>query len=520
MTSFHILVITVKHGTKYNKTVSGLLYDKCGCILCARESFAIKNMKSKEKFIEDSKKIHGDEYDYSLVDYKGSFKNVKIICKKHGIFEQYPSNHLCNSKCPNCMKDKSKSINNNFVKRAKLVHPNDNYDYSLSNVNYKNNKQKIKIICNKHGVFEQSANSHLKGRGCPTCYRTIKKTLQDFINKANYVHDNKYDYSLVDYKGSNKKVKIICKKHGLFEQLSVNHLRGIGCPNCHSTISHGHVEIADYIKSLGFSVINNNRSFINPYELDILINNTNLAIEFHGIYYHSYDKKELPVQKNKHFNKFLLCKDKNLQLLQIFEHEWNKKPEIVKSMIKSKLKLNKKVNARQCTIKCLSVKEFSNFMNKNHLQGSCGSSINYGLEYNNEIVCAIGFNIKNQCEITRFANKLYVNVIGGAGRLLSHFIKTYNPKTIMTYANLRYSKGDLYEKLGFKFIKYTKPNYFYTKSSKTYSRLKFQKHKLKKLLTKYDENLSEPQNMFNNGYRRIWDAGNAKFIKELNTEST
>ncbi|WGZ93393.1 MAG: DUF723 domain-containing protein [Candidatus Thiothrix putei] len=117
-----------------------------------------------------------------------------------------------------------------FIKRSREVH-SDRYDYSK--VEYVNNKTKVVIICPEHGDFEQSPNSHLSGIGCPHCANESKKLTQEsFIQKANEVHDNKYDYSKVEYTHSATKVEIICPIHGAFEQTSYNHLRGSGCPHC------------------------------------------------------------------------------------------------------------------------------------------------------------------------------------------------------------------------------------------------------------------------------------------------
>jgi len=102
-----------------------------------------------------------------------------------------------------------------FINRAEKIHRN-KYDYSL--VEYVNTKTKIKIICKKHGIFEQTPNNHLCGKNCPKCHDYNKLTTKEFINKAEKDHGNKYDYSLVEYVNTKTKIKIICKKHGIFEQ--------------------------------------------------------------------------------------------------------------------------------------------------------------------------------------------------------------------------------------------------------------------------------------------------------------
>lgn len=162
----------------------------------------------------------------------------------------------------------------------------------------------------------------------------------------------------------------------------------------------------------------------------------------------------------------------------------------------------------------MSLQEYKNFMNEHHLQGYKGSSIKFGLLYQNNFVSAMSFNRhpKYGWEITRFANKLGVSVVGGASKLFKYFIYNHSPEKILTYADRRYSNGNLYKKLGFKLIGFTKPNYFYVKNKKIHSRQQFQKHRLKNKLEVFDPNFTESENMFNNGYRKLWDAGHCKFL--------
>ena len=179
-------------------------------------------------FIKRAQEVHGDIYDYSLVDYVNNSTKVKIICPIHGVFEQSPLHHYNGEKCSRCQKNK-KLTTDEFIKRSKLIHE-DKYDYSL--VKYVNYGTKVKIICSFHGVFEQSPLHHFNGCGCPLCSKNIKYTNITFIEKANIIHGNKYDYSLVGYKKAHSSIKIICPDHGIFEQIPWNHLNGMGCSLC------------------------------------------------------------------------------------------------------------------------------------------------------------------------------------------------------------------------------------------------------------------------------------------------
>ena len=181
-----------------------------------------------EEWIERAKSVHKDKYDYSLVKYKAAKKPVSIICNKCGnIFSQTPDNHVSNKRgCPRCA-GKNLSLKER-IDALKKVH-GDRYDYSL--VEYTSARSKIKIICPLHGVFEQTYDGHLHGKGCLKC-KNRNLSLKERISAFRDVHGDKYDYSLVEYKNPTTKVKIICPEHGVFEHTPNAHLNGQGCPDC------------------------------------------------------------------------------------------------------------------------------------------------------------------------------------------------------------------------------------------------------------------------------------------------
>jgi len=205
-----------------------------GCPKCGVLKRNNSLRKTIEQFIEESHKKHNiinNIYDYSLVQYKTVMIKVKIICKKHGIFEQTPNSHLRGAGCPECSGNK-RITSKAFIKKAKKNHEN-LYDYS--NVEYVNNSTKVRIICKEHGVFEQRPSDHLNGIGCSKCSGKFHKTTEYFIEEAKKIHENLYDYSLVNYINSKSKILIICKEHGVFKQEPTSHLNKIGCPTCGGT---------------------------------------------------------------------------------------------------------------------------------------------------------------------------------------------------------------------------------------------------------------------------------------------
>jgi very-short-patch-repair endonuclease len=193
--------------------------------------------KTKESFIEESKFVHGDKYDYSKVEYVNARTKVCIICPEHGEFWQRPADHVRGIGCPKCKVDKITSARrlstNEFIEKSKNIHGN-KYDYSK--VEYVNAKTKVCIICPEHGEFWQTPSHHLLGQGCIKCKldrpSPNRLTTEEFISKAKQVHGDKYDYSKVNYLGNKTKVCIICPEHGEFWQTPNSHLGGEGCYKC------------------------------------------------------------------------------------------------------------------------------------------------------------------------------------------------------------------------------------------------------------------------------------------------
>ena len=221
-----VCIICPEHG-EFWQSPNAHLHGK-GCAKCGMKKCINATKSTKEKFVKKAKDTHGNKYDYSKVEYVNNKTKVCIICPIHGEFWQTPYDHTKGCGCPKC---KGKNMTtSDFIEKAKKVH-GDKYDYSK--VEYINSKTKICIICPKHGEFWITPNNHLNGHGCEQCYKVNKVYDTDgFIRKAKEVHGDKYDYSKVEYKRSNKKVCIICPIHGEFWQTPNSHLNENGCPKC------------------------------------------------------------------------------------------------------------------------------------------------------------------------------------------------------------------------------------------------------------------------------------------------
>ncbi len=187
-------------------------------------------------YINKAKVVHKNKFDYSCANYIDSYTKIKIICPIHGEFEQLPYKHL-NTKygCRQCSvsgisKTKTSNIEG-FIKKSGKIHGNE-YDYSISEYNGVFNL--LKIICKNHGIFELTPAQHFSGQGCKHCVIDDKRALylNKFINKANIIHNNLYDYSITKYIDYETSIDIICKKHGKFTQMPRNHIAGNGCFDC------------------------------------------------------------------------------------------------------------------------------------------------------------------------------------------------------------------------------------------------------------------------------------------------
>lgn len=277
-------------------------------------------------------------------------------------------------------------------------------------------------------------------------------------------------------------------------------------------------KLVDFIKSLipNETVEENNRTILNGKELDIFIPSKKIAIEYNGLYYHS----ELKIaERGYHLNKTKALQNQGIRLIHIFSDEWLNKQDLVKNKLRNLLGLvGQRIYARNCSVKLLTPKESNVFLEENHIQGGDKSKHKFGLMHNEEIVAVMTFSVgrnsmgtlrqEGKWELSRFATK--ASIVGGASKLLKYFIRNYNPKTIISYADRRWSVGNLYEQIGFKCTGASSPSYWYTKDYRVrLYRYNFRKSILLKLGA--DPNKTEWEIMQELGYDRIWDCGTLRY---------
>lgn len=522
-----IEIICNKHGN-FSLKASNHRSGK-GCPICS----GFKKY-SDDDFLEECRKVHNFKYSYPNIIKINKKEKIEIICPEHGSFFQQPYSHKNGNGCPKCKQTKSRKRIEDYISIFNDIHKN-KYNYSKSIFN--GVWEKIEIICPEHGSFFQSVGNHKNGAGCQKCsiehfklFPRGKKEQSQIIKNFIQTHNTKYNYSKVEYNHNKEKIEILCLEHGSFWQTPNSHQQGSGCPKCAlSGISKPEMEINEIFGNI-FSL--NNRNIIPPKEIDLFSETFKFGIEYNGLMYHSFGLANNSIfnnfdklDKNKHLNKTIKMEEKENQLFHILDIQWKDpvKKEIWKSIINNKIGNSYRLFARKLKIIDLTInKQFiKDFLNNNHLQGSCGYRYAFGLcNDKNEVYSIMTFgksryNKNYEYELLRFCNIKNISIIGGASKLLKYFERTIKPISIISYANRDWSQGNLYKQIGFEFIGTTPPNYFYVNDNGIFvSRLSAQKSKLKNLLNEnFDEKISELSNMISNGYRIYFDTGNLKFVK-------
>ena len=519
---------------------------KITCQICQREFNSICGLSSHIKPTHQiSSKDYYDKFIKTLED------GFCLNCNTPTSFRDMGKNgyrKYCSKRC-----DDEYSIKQTKEKKQKELIDKEMIGCELCDGHFKNLQGLSNHIKQKHTdisiqkYYDEYLLKDVKEKHCKTCgkennFYTIIKGYHAFCSRYCATQDNgrnkKLSLSIKTRKDDNRKkiTPLLFDRKWLEEQYKTK-----TCGEIAKTIGVSATTVVRRMNEQGFdlykrpssshendifsflsdefdsvSVLKNSKKIIPPLELDIYLPDYNLAIEFNGIYWHSEQNGK---DRNYHLNKTNFCEEKDIQLLHIFENEWNEKQDIWKSIIRNKLGKNgSKVFARKCTVKEVSSKIANLFLDDNHLQGRDRSSIRLGLYHNDELVSlfTIGksrYDKKYQYEILRFCNKLNTSIVGGFGKLYKYFERNYNPTSIITYADKRFSDGNLYNNF-FEYSHDSKPNYFYKIGHVLHSRIAYQKHKLADKLELFDESLSEYQNMLLNGYDRIWDCGNKVYTKK------
>lgn len=480
------------------------------------------------QFIEKSQAIHGDTYDYSESVYVNSNTPLVIKCRIHGSFLQKPSKHLSGQGCRLCgsnrTADKLRGSAELFISKCNLLYGN-KYDYSR--VVYVNNVTHVDIICPIHGVFQHTPGNHLNGSGCRMCRHShiaqIRADSQDdFILKAIAAHGDRYDYSQTEYYRSQKHVSILCKDHGVFQQMPYCHIAGQGCPKCSTSNSSQETFIADYITSLGYTVVVRHRpAFLKGRELDIYIPDKKLAIEYCGsVFHHSSTGicltdflRSTSKEKYYHYNKWKDCRDNGIRLITIYDFKWFENKDKYLQLIRHCLGLSKKIYARKCTIEEIDNSLAYSFHKENHIESfyiPYKNSRSYGLFFDGVLLMAstVGEIYDQQSrsfklKLQRISTLSGHVVVGGITKIASYIARLHGPFIYQTTNDT----GSVYEST----CKDLSLRYWWVDRShakKYYTRNYCQKHLLKQNFG-HDllENDTETSYMERLGYIKVYDSG-------------
>lgn len=351
--------------------------------------------------------------------------------------------------------------------------------------------------------------------------RLVDMNFSDMLRNIYYdKHINKYQNFDLDFISiNNRVVEVFSKKCGHTFSIHYDSLKRriendyeycTICNPVNSGQSQEEKNIINWIRDLNIEVSERDRSF--GVELDIFIPDMNLAIEFNGLYWHS----ELYKDRLYHLNKTEICKNNRVELIHIWEDDWMYKRDIIKSILLNRFQLiNSKVWARKTEIKLVDNLLKDSFLESNHIQGKCVSTINIGLYYRDELVSLMTFgkrsiNSKVDFELLRFCNKINLSVIGSASKLFTYFIKNYNYDSISSFADISQFTGNLYSKLGFEYSHRSNPNYWWVIDGVRHHRFNYNKKRLVK--EGWDPTKTEVEIMYDRGYIRIFGCGQDKYI--------
>jgi very-short-patch-repair endonuclease len=442
-----INIICPEHG-KFSQLPNHHLKGQ-GCYECGVIKRSGSKVLTSEEFINKSKLIHGNKYDYSKSNYVDSTTKINIICSEHGEFMQQPSNHIRGKGCTECARE---------LTRNKL----------------------------RLGVDEM-------------------------YNRFVMIHGNKYSYDLPKTVTTHDKIVIICPEHGEFEQVVYDHLSGHSCGKCSSSVSSYEFEISDYLKTLGLEHKTSTNSEIKPYQLDIYIPSHKLAIEFDGLYWHSegflgkgYHLMKTTLCEEQGIRLIHIFEDEWLYKCDIVKSR-------LKSILG--LETNKIYGRHCKVMVVdgkLSAEFLDNNHLQGSTNGSIRLGLYHDNELVSLMIfnkprLGIGGG-GDHYELSRFCVKQNLSVVGGFSKLLKHFMVNYEPKEIVSYADKRWSDGKVYEVNGFTKKLVSKPNYWYIVGKTRKHRFNFRKSVLRK--EGFDtKNKTERQIMLERGINRIYDCG-------------
>lgn len=380
--------------------------------------------------------------------------------------------------------------------------------------------------CN-HSWEAQISNRAANNTDCPVCAsKTVLPGFNDLASKqpnmSTQWHPTKNNGLTPQdvFSSSNQKFWWVCDKGHEWQVSPSSRKAGSGCPVCAlgAQTSKPQKHIYSYLLNHGFSVEENNRTLLAGQEVDIYIPFKQIGVEFNGLYWHDENHKP----KNYHHDKWVAAKKAGIQLIQIWEDDWNHNPELVKRMLSHKLGVSqeRKVPGRKTSVVELSKTDAEGFLEANHIQGHASGSYYLGLkDSTGETVAVLVLKKEAGTEgrtlnIIRYATSC--NVVGGFTKLLIFAERTYLPKAFITFADHCVSDGGLYENNGFIVDKILPPDYMYVVSGERKHKFGYRLKRFRNDPTlKFEEGLTERELAVLNNLPRVWDAGKTRYVKEV-----
>lgn len=513
----HVTIVCKQHGEFLQLPTQHMAGQ--GCRLCGHLRIGAKSRLEVKEVVSRLRGIHGDRYVYDKVGERNG-KKLTVTCREHGDFTATLTNLLHNqSGCPECGRAevgrKSRLPYDEYVKRFREVH-GDRFEYG--EIIYNTPITAVNIKCPEHGWFSQLLQSHLNGVGCVKCSKPVHDQ-QTFIEAAKAVHGDRYDYSRAEYVRSLDHVSILCPDHGEFQQAPNYHVNsGHGCPRCAGVgPSTAQLEIYEFL-SQRVECVSEQQMSESTKRFDIFVPSLSLAVEYHGLVWHSTKFAKDP---RRDYKKHLEAAASGVRIIHIYSDEWLTKRPVVERLLLSATGKLEKVYARKTKVVTLNGKQAREFLLSNHLQGYTNSSINLGLELEGTLVACMSFSVASSVrgnrdrrlwELQRYAAAC--TVVGGASKLLKAFLAMQECHTLISYSDNRAFSGNMYQALGFSLVGEAAPDYWYVSSNIKDGRQhksRFQRKFLSKRLESFDPALSEAENCHANGWYQLFDCGKKKW---------
>jgi len=449
-------------------------YGFCGSskqCACARESVSQKVSAAKQSYTPNQKNLISEKRQETNLKKYGVANTAQTETAKAKHAEFYADQSKVNTAVEQAKKTKLLKYGNSTYNNAKKIKQTWQEKYSDSYWNNFYPDKELETLADKNTLLE--------------LYK--QKSIPEIAQHCNVHIQTVYKY---------------LNKHKLRDPFS----------------SSEETEVVKYLQSLGIqNIVRNTRKLLpSRKEIDIYLPDYNLAIEYNGVYWHHEDVDH--ITKSYHADKFQECENLGIQLITIFSNFWKSQPNRVKQILRNRLGIDaQKIYARNCSIEYITTKQAKTFFQQNHIQGYSVSSVRLGLFEKDQLVAAMTFSrprtgigkSEKGWELVRFASS--TRVVGGASKLLRHFIKDYSPECVTSYSDNEWSNGNLYKTLGFDLESNIPASYWYLKprEERFYHRYNFAKHKL--VEKGHDATLTEREITRQIGLLKVWDCGKKKW---------